>query len=150
MVSVAGKKQSSGVIILEPDGRVWVVEPTNHFGGYEHTFPKGKIDGDWLTSQENAVKEAWEESGLHVKITGYFGDYEKSTSVTRYYRDAPGSQYSRGRLFFTGEPKTGRNGPSRRSPPLPRTGRPSSWRTVRTGARDRLGSLPGGPRPRQV
>lgn len=27
------KRPGSGVVIQEPDGRVWVVEPTNHFGG---------------------------------------------------------------------------------------------------------------------
>lgn len=39
-----GKKLSSGVVIVEPDGRLWAVAPTNAFGGYRVTFPKGTID----------------------------------------------------------------------------------------------------------
>jgi hypothetical protein len=38
-----GYGQSAGVIAVEKDGRVWVVEPHNHFAGYEHTFPKGGV-----------------------------------------------------------------------------------------------------------
>ena len=79
-----GKKPASGVIIREPDGRVWVVAPANQFGGYEHTFPKGKISPG-LSPQANAIKEAFQETGLKVKITGLIGDFEGDTSITRYY-----------------------------------------------------------------
>lgn len=82
---IAGKKVSTGVIIQEADGRLWVYEPKDHFGGYEHTFAKGGLEAG-LTMQQNAIKEAFEETGLYVKINGYVGDYEKSTSLTRYYR----------------------------------------------------------------
>jgi ADP-ribose pyrophosphatase YjhB (NUDIX family) len=84
LVASQGKKPASGVIIVEPDGRMWLVEPTNHFGGYEHTFPKGKTEPG-LSLQQNALKEAYEESGLEVEIVGHVGDFEKSTSTTRYY-----------------------------------------------------------------
>lgn len=40
-----GMKLSAGAVIIEPDGRVWLVEPTNHYGGYHRTFPKGTIEG---------------------------------------------------------------------------------------------------------
>lgn len=79
-----GKQAASGVIIEDPDGRVWVISPTNKFGGYRNTFPKGKEE-DELTLQANAIKEAFEESGLKVEITGLHGDFERTTSVTRYY-----------------------------------------------------------------
>lgn len=75
---------STGVVIVEKDGRVWVVEPTNHFGGYEHTFPKGGLEKD-LTAQQNALKEVYEETGLSVELTGLLGDYEGTTGTTRYY-----------------------------------------------------------------
>lgn len=78
------KKISTGVIMIEPDNRVWIHEPTNHFGDYEHSFPKGKLDAG-LTLQQNAVKETHEETGLHAQITGHLGDYEGDTSTTRYY-----------------------------------------------------------------
>lgn len=84
MPSVPGKKHASGVIMQEPDGRVWIVEPTNHFGGYEHTFPKGKLEKG-LTLQQNALKEAFEESGLRAEIVGHVMDVERDTSVARYY-----------------------------------------------------------------
>src|SRR5438552_13997386 len=34
LVSKHGEKPSAGAVILEPDGRVWLSEPTDHFGGY--------------------------------------------------------------------------------------------------------------------
>lgn len=79
-----GKKTGAGVIIVEDDGRVWVLSPTNAFGGYNATFPKGTVDSG-LTMQENAIKEAWEETGLKVDIVGVLGDYERDTSKARYY-----------------------------------------------------------------
>lgn len=79
-----GKYAAAGVIVQEKDGRVWIVEPTNRFGGYDHTFPKGSAEKG-LSLQANAIKEAWEETGLKVQITGHFGDFERDTSVGRYY-----------------------------------------------------------------
>lgn len=80
----ANKKVSTGIIMIEPDNRVWIHEPTNHFGGYEHAFPKGKLESG-LSMQQNAVKETHEETGLHAQITGHLGDYDGDTSTTRYY-----------------------------------------------------------------
>lgn len=80
----AGKKASSGVIIQEPDGRVWLISPTNAFGGYRCSFPKGTAE-DELSLQANAIKEAFEESGLKVEITGFLGDFERTTSKARMY-----------------------------------------------------------------
>lgn len=80
----AGKHAGAGVVIEEPDGRVWLVAPTNAFGSYKATFPKGTAEMD-LSLQASAIKEAWEESGLQVEITGFLMDVERSTSVARYY-----------------------------------------------------------------
>src|SRR3546814_3051951 len=80
-----GKVASSGVIVEEPDGRVWLVGPTNGFGGYRSTFPKGNAEPE-LSLQANAIKEAFEETGLRVKITGFVGDFTRTTSVARLYR----------------------------------------------------------------
>lgn len=82
-----GLKAASGCVIEEPDGRVWLVSPTNGYGGYKTTFPKGKLDmNDDLSLQANAIKEAYEEAGLQVRIVGFIGDVTRTTSVTRYYR----------------------------------------------------------------
>jgi ADP-ribose pyrophosphatase YjhB (NUDIX family) len=80
-----GKRLGAGVVITEPDGRVWTLTPTNHFGGYFETLPKGGIE-EGLNLRQTAIKEAWEESGLKVRLTGYIGDFERNTSVARYYR----------------------------------------------------------------
>lgn len=78
------KRAAAGVVIEEADGRIWVVSPTNAFGGYQQTFPKGKVDKG-LSLQAVAIKECFEESGLQVVITGLLGDFARSTSMARYY-----------------------------------------------------------------
>lgn len=84
IASVPGKPPASGVVVLESDGRVWVVSPSNQHGGYVNTFPKGKLDLG-LGLRANALKEAFEESGLQVELTGFLCDSVRSTSITRYY-----------------------------------------------------------------
>lgn len=84
MAAVPGKPPASGVVILEGDGRVWVVSPGNQHGGYVNTFPKGKLDPG-LGLRANALKEGYEASGLRVELTGFLCDSVRSTSVTRYY-----------------------------------------------------------------
>jgi 8-oxo-dGTP pyrophosphatase MutT (NUDIX family) len=77
-------KTSAGAIIDNGDGRVWVKSPTNGFGGYKNTFPKGRVDhGESL--QQAAAREVHEETGLNVHLTGHLGDYDRSTTRTRYY-----------------------------------------------------------------
>jgi ADP-ribose pyrophosphatase YjhB (NUDIX family) len=86
MQTVPSKPPASGAVVVEPDGRVWVVSPSNKFGGYTHTFPKGKlVEKDGLSLRANALKEVFEESGLQVELTGLLCDSIRSTSVTRYY-----------------------------------------------------------------
>jgi hypothetical protein len=80
-----GKNIGAGVIVQEEDGRVWIVSPTNGFGGYRQTFPKGTYEDDVPSLQANAIKEAFEESGLQVEITGVLGDFERTTSTARMY-----------------------------------------------------------------
>jgi len=84
-VTKQGQKVSTGAVVVEPDGRIWVVEPTGHYGGYENTFPKGGWTDKNLSLQQNAMKEVFEELGIKIKITGYLGDFEGQTSNTRYY-----------------------------------------------------------------
>lgn len=84
MAAQAGKAPASGCITIESDGRLWIVSPTNKFGGYTNTFPKGKTESK-LPLQANAIKEAFEESGLQVELLAFIGDFERKTSMTRYY-----------------------------------------------------------------
>ncbi|MGZ8941541.1 MAG: NUDIX hydrolase [Methylobacter sp.] len=83
-IAKQGKKLAAGGVIIEPDGRFWLVAPTNAFGGYKATFPKGRLEPG-MTPQATAIKEAYEEAGLQVQITAYIGDFERSTTLTRYY-----------------------------------------------------------------
>lgn len=78
-------RAAAGVVIEEDDGRVWLVSPTNAFGGYRNTFPKGRLD-EGLRLQATAIKEAYEESGLRVRIDGWVGDFPRSQTYTRFYR----------------------------------------------------------------
>jgi hypothetical protein len=81
----AGEKTpASGVVTVEPDGRVWVVSPTNQFGGYTNTFSKGKLEKMRLSFRANALKEASEKSGLQVQLIAHLCDVERDTSTTRY------------------------------------------------------------------
>jgi 8-oxo-dGTP pyrophosphatase MutT (NUDIX family) len=79
------KKPAAGVVVEEEDGRLWLVAPSNGFGGYTATFPKGTVDAG-SSRQATALREALEEAGLQVEITGFLIDAVRSTSYTRYYR----------------------------------------------------------------
>lgn len=78
-----GLEPAAGAVIVEPDGRVWMVCPTNQFGGYEVTFPKGRLDGKSL--QAAALVEAYEETGLKVRLIRHLVDVPRSQTYTRYY-----------------------------------------------------------------
>jgi ADP-ribose pyrophosphatase YjhB (NUDIX family) len=78
-----GKSPASGAVIIEKDGRVWVVSPTNGYAGYKNTFPKGRVSD--LSLRANALKEVYEESGLQVELIRFLTDSERSTTTTRYY-----------------------------------------------------------------
>ena len=78
------KRRTSGLVIIEPDQRIWLVHPTNQFGGVEATFPKGRLEPG-LTLAANAVKEGWEESGLDARPLEWLCDIERTKTITRYY-----------------------------------------------------------------
>lgn len=78
-----GRPSSAGAVVVEPDGRVWLVAPSNAFGGYRVTFPKGKTEG--LDLRTTAIKEVFEETGLQVELIAHLIDVTRSTSRARYY-----------------------------------------------------------------
>lgn len=79
----AGLKPAAGAVVREPDGRCWIVAPSNAFGGHAATFPKGKLDG--MSLQACALKEVFEEAGLQIWLTHHLIDSKRSGSYTRYY-----------------------------------------------------------------
>ncbi|WP_314441908.1 NUDIX hydrolase [Massilia timonae] len=78
------KSPAAGVVIVEDDGRVWAVAPSNRFGGYDATFPKGRVDPG-INLQATAIREAFEESGLRVEILAHLIDAARTLTHTRYY-----------------------------------------------------------------
>lgn len=78
------KRFTSGCVVVESDGRFWVVHPTNRYADADATFPKGRLDAG-LTLLVNALKETWEESGLIVEPVEYLCDVERTKTMTRYY-----------------------------------------------------------------
>lgn len=82
-VAPAGCKPAAGAVIREVDGRVWLVAPSNAFGGYQTTFPKGGLEGK--SAQATALVETFEECGLQVRLIQHLIDVRRSTSFTRYY-----------------------------------------------------------------
>ncbi|MDY0977197.1 NUDIX hydrolase [Massilia sp. CFBP9012] len=78
------KSPAAGVVIVEDDGRVWAVSPSNRFGGYDATFPKGRVDPG-VSLQATAIREAFEESGLRVEILAHLVDSARTLTYTRYY-----------------------------------------------------------------
>lgn len=86
MKSVTGKRPASGAVVVEADGRVWVVSPSNSAFGYTNTFPKGKAGAKSQSALRiNAIKEVSEEAGLQIALMGFLCDSVRDTSVTRYY-----------------------------------------------------------------
>jgi ADP-ribose pyrophosphatase YjhB (NUDIX family) len=84
-ITPPGKKPAAGVVIEEPDGRVWLVSLTNGHGGYSTTFPKGRLEAG-ASLQVTAIREAYEKSGLQVKLKAHFADSNRDTTFTRLYR----------------------------------------------------------------
>lgn len=79
-----GKRAAAGAVVREPDGRIWLVAPSNGFGGYATTFPKGRVEPG-VALQATAIREVWEESGLLVEPTAWLGDFSRTQTYTRFY-----------------------------------------------------------------
>jgi 8-oxo-dGTP pyrophosphatase MutT (NUDIX family) len=80
----AGMRAAAGAVVVEDDGRVWLVSPSNGFGGYLATFPKGRLDPG-CSLQQTAVREVFEESGLLVQLEAFLLDVQRTQTYTRYY-----------------------------------------------------------------
>jgi ADP-ribose pyrophosphatase YjhB (NUDIX family) len=85
------KKEAAGGVVLHGIGPneidlIYVVRPTNEFGGYKWTLPKGKVEKG-ISPQDTAIREVREEVGLSARLLpdSYLGRFEGSTSFTDYY-----------------------------------------------------------------
>lgn len=75
---------AAGAVLVEPDGRIWLAQPSNAFGGVAHVVPKGRLDSG-ATLAATALREVWEELGLLAELTGHLFDVARSVTFTRYY-----------------------------------------------------------------
>jgi 8-oxo-dGTP pyrophosphatase MutT (NUDIX family) len=61
-------KRAYGGVIVRPDGKFLLREPTNHFDGYAWTWPKGKMDSENEHPADTAIREVREETGFKTRI----------------------------------------------------------------------------------
>lgn len=83
-----GLRAAAGIVVIEPDERVWIYEPRGHWGGHQHAFPKGRVDEQHVSKtalHRTAVRETLEEVGIHATITGFLADFSFFGHQTRYY-----------------------------------------------------------------
>jgi 8-oxo-dGTP diphosphatase len=78
-------KAAYGGVVVDATGRVLLREPTNHFGGYVWTFPKGKADPD-EGPEMTALREVREETGCAARILAPIpGNFTGDTSMNQYF-----------------------------------------------------------------
>jgi 8-oxo-dGTP diphosphatase len=76
----ASSQARYGGVIINVRGEVLLREPTNHFDGYVWTFPKGAPEkGE--SSAQTALREVFEETGLHPRVVGHLADGFSGTST---------------------------------------------------------------------
>jgi ADP-ribose pyrophosphatase YjhB (NUDIX family) len=76
--------RKAGAIVVEPDGRIWVIEPTNHYWGTVASFPKGTLDNE-TCPRLAALREVFEETGLVVQIGEHIADVQRDDAIVRLY-----------------------------------------------------------------
>jgi 8-oxo-dGTP diphosphatase len=83
-----------GGIVFDAEGRVLLRKPSNGWGGYAWTFPKGAPDLEINTSPEQtALREVREETGVTCEVVSSLpGRYESDTCFTQYFLMRPLSQ----------------------------------------------------------
>lgn len=81
-------RRAAGGVVFDRQGRILLRKPTNEYGGYVWTFPKGGIDAGERPAMA-ALREVEEETGWRCRITSKLGDYKGTTGVNTFYTMAP-------------------------------------------------------------
>jgi 8-oxo-dGTP diphosphatase len=80
-----GRKARYGGIVFDPAGRVLLREPSNHYGGYHWTFPKGRPDAG-EHPLDTALRETLEETGHRAVVVGHLpGRFAAGPTATSNY-----------------------------------------------------------------
>jgi 8-oxo-dGTP pyrophosphatase MutT (NUDIX family) len=77
--------RKAGAIIVEPDGRLWIIEPANHYFGTVASLPKGTLDNE-TCPRLTALREVFEETGLIVQLGEHLADVQRDDATVRLYR----------------------------------------------------------------
>ena len=80
-----GRKARFGGVVFDPAGRILLREPSNHYGGYHWTYPKGRPDpGEHPL--DTALRETLEETGHRPVVVGHLpGRYMAGATATSNY-----------------------------------------------------------------
>jgi 8-oxo-dGTP diphosphatase len=72
-------------VVFDLAGRILLREPSNHYGGYHWTFPKGRPDpGEHPL--DTALRETLEETGHRPVVVGHLpGRYAATATATSNY-----------------------------------------------------------------
>ena len=83
---------AAGGVLIDEQGGVLLRRPTNGFGDYAWTYPKGRVDvREGETPEQAALREVLEESGWEAEIVSQVqgpdahGDFRGTTTFTRFY-----------------------------------------------------------------
>lgn len=86
---MTGKPPAYGGVVVDADGRVLLREPTNYYGRYVWTFPKGHPHGD-ETPETAARRETLEETGWSAEIVDRIpGTFRGDTTDTIFFLMRP-------------------------------------------------------------
>lgn len=84
LIATGGGKRSAGIVLVDDRGWLTIREPANHYGGYQWSYAKGRIDAG-ETPRETGRRELTEETGLTGRIIGTVGDFKGDVGITRFY-----------------------------------------------------------------
>ena len=79
-----GEAASVGTAILEADGRIWLVAPSNAMGGSATALPKAALVEGW-SAQAAALQAGHLAAGLQLRLVRHLIDVSGGAGPTRFY-----------------------------------------------------------------